>query len=510
MIKVCADGFVHRILEIAKNNPQTIAINNLDTNEITTYSELVANAQRKCYLLKKIGIKSEDIVALCLPNGKEFVEFYLALLGCGAIPALINPKLTDNEFSKYLQLANPKLLIIENISFNNHYLSIKDLEMLAYGILLSNKDSDVSIEKATAMPINYFIDDKDIPMEKLILPVADQVVSIQFTYRGYGKPVKVAHQYRSLTSSSDGLHEHFHPQGIGSVHLVALPLYAIFGLTVLMVFPLSIGATMLITNTLLNRNLAEVLSYNQVSFACLIPEIIRFFTKKLKRQKEQFLPLHPKLMLYSGGGHLPNFVAKQLAELLGCNNVLQGYGLTESFPIIVQSAINNNAAGAMGKAISNVEIRVVDDHGNNVEKGKIGELIVYSQNIDMGYAAEEVQALSDFCKEKWLHTGDLVWQDDEGNFFFYCQRLAITKIKSQMVDLKEVDQYILQHPAVIKAFTYVERDDYEANYLTLCVVVNNDSITKADLVTYLSNYLSPFKIPKHIEITRKVNGNEHQ
>ena len=79
-----------------------------------------------------------------------------------------------------------------------------------------------------------------------------------------------------------------------------------------------------------------------------------------------------------------------------------------------------------------------------------------------------------------------------------------------MVDLKEVDQYILQHPAVIKAFTYVERDDYEANYLTLCVVVNFVSFTKDELVSYLSNYLSPFKIPKHIEITRKVNGNGYQ
>lgn len=505
MTDTISGGFIHRLLAVAKNNPEVIAINNLDTSDILTYSELVKLAERKCYALKSLGIERGDYVALCLPNGKEFVGFYIALLGYGAIPVLLNHKLMEHELGKYLSLANPKLLITDSATFEARQRVISDLNSLSDGVLLIDTQTEVDTQSLT-IPVRFYIDDINADFERLILPTNDQVVSVQFTYRGYGRPVKVIHQYASLTQSSDGLHEHFHPQGIGSVHLVSLPLYAIFGLTVLMVFPLSIGATMLITNSLLNRNLAEVLSNNQVSFACLIPDIIKYFNKKLKRQKGDKLPLHPELMLYSGGGHLPKFEAQKLADLLGCNTVLQGYGLTESFPIIVQSSIAKNAEGAMGRAISNVNIRVVNEQGNDVEVGKVGELIAYSPYIDMGYAQDEMQALDDFCKGQWLHTGDLVWQDAEGNFFFCCQRLSITKIKSQMVDLKEIDKYTLQHPNVVKAFTYVERDNEEANFLNLCVMVNDDSITKASLSAHLSSYLSPFKIPKHIEIMREVVG----
>ncbi len=80
---------------------------------------------------------------------------------------------------------------------------------------------------------------------------------------------------------------------------------------------MSIGATLLMTNTLLNRDLAEVLSEHQVSFACLVPDVIRYFNTRLAKRKGALLPLHPQLMIYSGGSHLPADEAEKLGSCWG-------------------------------------------------------------------------------------------------------------------------------------------------------------------------------------------------
>jgi long-chain acyl-CoA synthetase len=265
-----------------------------------------------------------------------------------------------------------------------------------------------------------------------------------------------------------------------------------------MVFPLSIGATLLMTNTLLNRDLAQVLSEHQVTFACLVPDVIRYFNSRLAKRKGPPLPLHPRLMMYSGGSHLPADEGEKLGKLLGCAAVLQGYGLTESMPVIVQSSVGEVHRGAMGRPISGVELRVVDAQGQDVVAGRIGELLIRGSMVIPGYdAAPEINGR--FFRDGWLHTGDLVWRDSEGHVFFYCQRLRISKIKAQMVDLAEIESVALKHPDAVRARAYIVPDHKEVNVLHLSVEGSGE-LSQNGVATLLSRYLSGFKLPKIIEI----------
>ncbi|MCU1748042.1 class I adenylate-forming enzyme family protein [Pseudomonas sp. 6D_7.1_Bac1] len=489
------EGFLHRFVGFSESFPDHIAIRSLDEEEETvTYHGLRTKAEERNAALKALDVLPGDKVALVLPNGVEFIAFYLAIIGRGAIPVILNYKLTPFEMTSVIDIARPTLVVTTETLLEQHSETFQP----AFGvhhILVLNTGS----EPPAPLPDNatdYF----QLPRqtEPLLLPEGNPIVSVQFTYRGLGRPLAVSHRYLDLTQSSDGLHEQFHPQGVGSVHLVTLPLYAIFGLSVMMVFPLSVGATLLITNSLLNRDLAEVLSEHKVTFTCLVPDVIRYFNTRLAKRKGELLPLHPQLMIYSGGSHLPADEAEKLGKLLGCNPVLQGYGLTESMPVIVQSSIGKVHRGAMGQPITGVELRVVDAGGQEVAPGRIGELLIRGPMLIDGYNDEE-DVNARFFRDGWLHTGDLVWRDDNGHVFFYCQRLRISKIKAQMVDLSEIESIALKHPDVVRARAYIVPDNKEVNVLHLCVEGSGD-LTQSAISTLLSRYLSGFKLPRTIEI----------
>ncbi|WP_260963063.1 class I adenylate-forming enzyme family protein [Pseudomonas citri] len=489
------EGFLHRFVGFSESFPDQIAIKHLDAEEDTvTYRELHIMAQECNGALTALNVLPGDKVALILPNGVAFIAYYLAIIGRGAVPVILNYKLTSFEMTNVISLAKPTQVVTTDTLLEQHNELFQPTHGVRQVLVLPGENASAATLPTHATAVSALPRER----EPLVLPEGNPIVSVQFTYRGMGRPLAVSHRYLDLTQSSDGLHEHFHLQGVGSVHLVTLPLYAIFGLSVMMVFPLSVGATLLMTNTLLNRDLAQVLSEHQVTFACLVPDVIRYFNTRLAKRKGAPLPLHPQLMIYSGGSHLPADDAEKLGKLLGCNPVLQGYGLTESMPVIVQSSIGEVHRGAMGRAISGVQLRVVDAQGEDVAPGRIGELLIRGSMVIDGYSDAD-DANARFFRDGWFHTGDLVWRDDEGHVFFYCQRLRISKIKAQMVDLTEIESIALRHPDVKRAKAYIVPDNKEVNVLHLSVE-GSDELTQNTVSTLLARYLSGFKLPKTIEI----------
>ncbi|MGC5702618.1 acyl--CoA ligase [Pseudomonas sp. NFXW11] len=485
-------GFLHRFINFAHSQPDQCAIRNLDqTDADFSYRQLLEHACRRKGALQALELGVGERVALALPNGVEFIACYMALLGSGAVPVILNYRLTPHEMAKVIEAATPTLVIT--------LAELAQLHAGAFGdgdirhCLLLDVAQDAAALPGNAVALHSMVS-QPAPLEP---PAGNPLASIQYTYRGLGRPLGVPHRYHDLTLSSDGLHEHFVPQGPGSVHLVTLPLYAIFGLSVMLVFPLSVGATLLMTDTLLNRDLAQVLAEHQVSFACLVPDVIRYFNLRLAKRKGPPPTLHPQLMLYSGGSHLPADEGQKLGELLGCRPVLQGYGLTESMPMLVQSSVAAVSRGAMGAPIRNVQLRVVDSHGEDVRCGQIGELLIRGPMVIEGYDREpEVSAR--FIRDGWLHTGDLVWRDEAGQLFFYCQRLRISKIKAQMIDFTEIENVARLHPHVVDARAYVVPDHKEVNVLHLSLRCRQP-LNQSELTALLGQHLSGFKLPRVFE-----------
>jgi len=487
-------GFLHRFLTVATQHPDAIAIEMLDDKIRLTYAELRARAELACGALASLGIEAGDRILVILPNSIAFVTTYIAAIGRGAIPVLVNDKLTEHEFGKLAAHAAPKAIVTTSKLLAKHAEAVAGLASLR---VVATVDGRPQID-APAITIASLAD-AHAPVA-LQLPEGDPIVTLQFTYKGLGRPLLVGHRYRALTRSTDGIHEDLHAQGVGSCHLTALPLYAVFGLTMLMVFPLSVGATMVMTNSISRHNIVQLLSQHRITFACLVPDLLRMMSEQLRpgRGPAERPPLEPKLMVYSGGSHLSADVSAELSERLGGIPVLQGYGLTECMPVMMQSSHRPGTPGALGRPIRCTEARVVDSDGKDVEPGQTGELLLRGPTVAEGYVGDR-EATARFFRDGWLHTGDLVARTAEGEIGFLGRRLRITKVMAQMIDLAEVESAATSHPAVRRARARVVRDAQGRNSVALSVVVGEDSTLEV-IAAHLSARLAAFKRPRHVEV----------
>lgn len=494
------DGFIHRFIGFAKSHPHATAIDALDEGRSCTYAELHEMATQRCGTLHALSQSCGTRVLLCMPSGIELVANYLAIVGAGLVPVLINDKLTATEFRELALASTPSMVVTTTALAVRHqgtWSALGELTAL------------VTVDEGPCVQLPSGIRHVPLPSQTpearpLRLPQADDVVTIQFTYKGLGEPLGVAHRYGALSLSAAGLLKSMRPMGVGTVHLVGLPLYAVYGLVVLMVMPLSIGSTMLITSTLSRRDIAEVLAQHQVAFACLVPELVRMLNHQLSERAargDATPPLHPDLMLYSGGSRLAPDAAQELSQRLPAHQVLQGYGMTECLPVIVQSYVGPCKPDTLGRAIPGAQLRVVDGEGQDVPDGTLGELWIGGPTVCSGYLNNADASRQFFC-DGWLKSGDLVVRDEAGHVHFIGMRLRITKVRSQMVDLAEVEQVAREWPHVRAARAHAERDALGQTSLSLSVVC--DAIDQEALLKHLGERLSAHKLPRNIVVVTEA------
>lgn len=496
------DGFIHRFIGFASSHPDAIAIQTLDDGRSCTYAALHEMARQRCGLFHSLAQAqgSGQRVLLCLPSGIELVANYLAIVGAGLVPVLLNDKLTTAEFKELALASAPSMVVTTTALAVRHQASWP---------LLSELSALVTVDEGPCVPFAAPIQHVSLPSQRceardLSLPELDDVVTIQFTYKGLGEPLGVAHRYGALSLSAAGLLKSMRPMGVGTVHLVGLPLCAVYGLVVLMVMPLSIGSTMLITSTLSRRDIADVMARHQVAFACLVPELVRMLNHQLaERAARGDSPpaLHPDLMLYSGGSRLAPDAAQELARRLPGHQVLQGYGMTECLPVIVQSYVGPCKANTLGQAIPGVQLRVVDADEQDVPDGALGELWIGGPTVSAGYL-NHPDAKRQFFTDGWVKSGDLVIRDPEGHIHFLGMRLRITKVRSQMVDLAEVEQVAREWPNVRAARAHAERDALGQTSISLSVVC--DDADQEPLLKHLGERLSAHKLPRNIVVVTEA------
>jgi long-chain acyl-CoA synthetase len=499
-----ADGFLHRFVGFARQHPDAIAIQALDEQRSVSYAALHELAQDRCAVLASQDLPPGERVLLCLPTSVELIAHYLATVGAGLVPVMINDKLTTAEFQALLHASAPAVLVTTASLAQRHQSAWSGFSPLKTLVTVDEAAPPMPAAHATSHVTCLSLPAQSLPPRALRLPEPDDVVTIQYTYKGLGEPLGVAHRYGALGLSARGLLQSMHPMGVGTVHLVGLPLYAVYGLLVLMVMPLSIGATLLLTTTLSRQDVVDVLARHQVAFACVVPELVRLINHQLgeRQARGEAVPaLHPQLMLYSGGSRLPIEVEDELARRLPGYRVLQGYGMTECLPVILQSYVSASKPGALGQAIPGALLRVVDEAGQDVPTGCMGELWIGGPTVTAGYL-DNPRATQRFFVDGWIKSGDLVTQDEDGHVQFVGSRLRITKVRSLMVDLAEVERVACELPTVRAARAHAERDALGQTSISLSIVATTPE--PAALQQHLVSRLSPHKQPRQIVVVQET------
>jgi len=206
----------------------------------------------------------------------------------------------------------------------------------------------------------------------------------------------------------------------------------------------------------------------------------------------------------SGASPLPPEVLDAFLRRFGII-IWEGYGLTECAPAVTSNALGPQAKpGSIGLPMPGLELRVVDERGEEVEEGDPGEILVRGPNVFSGYW-NRPEATAAALQDGWLSTGDVAYRDEDGYLFLVDRKKDLIIVSGFNVFPKEVEDAIRHHPKVSEAAVVGIADEHTGEAIQAWVVPKEDAnVRPAEILDFLHGYLARFKWPKEIRIVEEL------
>ena len=279
--------------------------------------------------------------------------------------------------------------------------------------------------------------------------------------------------------------------------VTALPLYHIFALTVNCFSMLMIGAkNLLITNP---RDMpAFVKELTKYPFT-VITGVNTLFNGLLNNPDFKSAGFE-KLKIAVGGGMAVQDVVAQNWESVTGVPLAEGYGLTESSPVLTCNPIDGTQRiGTIGLPLPETAIKIMDDDGNDVENGQPGELCAKGRQVMKGYWQRPEETENVITADGWLKTGDVAVMEEDGFFKIVDRKKEMILVSGFNVYPNEVENVVAAHPKVLEVGAIGVPDAKSTEAVKIFVVKSDDSLTVDELKEYCRSSMTAYKCPKHIE-----------
>lgn len=457
-------------------------------NQRISFNKLNSSVNAISHLLKQTGITKGDKVALMLPNIPEFVYSYFAIVKLGAVVVPLNTASTASELLYFLEDSDAKTLIAGD-SARKKYEEIKDRLSLCKNFLTI--DAGSAFSKALE---NGSFSNPDVGLD-----VEDPAVMI-YTSGLTGKPLGAVLTHRNLYSQSSLIDDILHrtPQDKG---LSLIPLFHAFGATANMIAIMRTGCSVVMMDRFTLDNVFNAIEKEKITYICAVP---RLYIGMVFHETAPRYDVSSLKVCVTGGAPMPADFIPVFEKQFGAK-ILEGYGLTEASPVCSFTRFGmEQKPGSIGIAIPHSLIKIVDEHGQELPRGDIGELIVRGDNVMKGYYKNDA-ATASVIKDGWLHTGDL-GKMDKNNYIFLTGRKKRMIITSGFnVYPREVENVLNQHPA-IQDSRVVGKEDLMRGEIVKAIIVKKDGVMVDDkeILRHCRVYLSSYKVPREVEFVAKL------
>jgi long-chain acyl-CoA synthetase len=209
----------------------------------------------------------------------------------------------------------------------------------------------------------------------------------------------------------------------------------------------------------------------------------------------------------SGAAKLSEEVAKAFEDRFDLT-IAEGYGLTEASPIVTTSVGSDARFGSIGVPIPGVEVRLVDEDGEDVIDGDPGEIWVRGPNVFKGYLGDDEATRRVLTDDGWLRTGDVAVADDDGWLWLVDRRKDLVIVSGFNVYPAEVEDVLRAHPGVADAAVIGEPDPYSGERVKAFVVEEPGvHLEEEELVAYCLEHLARYKAPARVEVVDGIPRN---
>ncbi|MFL5279222.1 MAG: fatty acyl-CoA synthetase [Myxococcales bacterium] len=466
-----------------------------------TFSDLDTLCDRLAAGLAGIGVRTGDRVAILSRNSHAFAALRFALARLGAVLVPINFMLNADEAGFILRHAGARLLAVgPDLVEAGKQAAARDTKVESL-IWLPGEDGGTA--PAGMLSFDALVSEKSRPPEADI--DGRSLAQIIYTSGTESLPKGAMLTHEAL------LWEYVSCVVEGEIApsdrlLHALPLYHCAQLDVFLGPQVYVGATGVVTGKPTPDNILALLEKHGCNSFFAPPSIWIALLRSPAFEKTDLSRLSKG---YYGASIMPVAVLEEIGRRLPNVRLWNFYGQTEIAPLatVLKPEDQVRKAGSAGRAVLNVETRVVDDGMNDVRSGEVGEIVHRSPQLLKGYFNDEARTAAAF-EGGWFHSGDLATVDEEGYITVVDRKKDMIKSGGENVASREVEEKIYQHPAVSEVAVVGLPDPYWVEAVTAVVVVKSgNSLDEAALIEHCKSRMAPFKVPKRVVFLESLPKN---
>lgn len=485
----------------AKLNPARAAISCGDIKynygEFSDRVIRLGNAMMKCHIGKG------DRVAALLLNCHRYLELYYATALIGAVIVPLNYRLAPKELVYIMNDSGSETLFVDEDLLELIKPVFSELDTLKRTCYTSSETQvppgmlsyETLISDSSAIQPDVEVQDNDM-------------AGIFYTggTTGLAKGVMLSH--RNLVSNTHHFLMNF-PLIKDEVYFHAAPMFhlangaAMYGNT-------PHGSKHTFLKTFDAKAAMETIQKEKVTFVVMVPAMINFILNHPEIAKYDLSSL--KRVIY-GASPMPVELLKKAMKTLSCDFV-QGYGMTEAAPLLtILYPEDHHTKGpekltrrllSCGREIIGVEVRVVNEKGENVGPGEIGEIIARGPNIMQGYWKKEAETWA-VLKNGWYYSGDMGTVDEENYIFLVDRKKDMIISGGENIYSTEVENAMYTHPAVLEAAAIGVPDEKWGEAVKGIVVLKpGANATAEELIQHCKGQIAAYKVPKSIEFIQEL------
>ena len=481
-----------------------------------TYAELRGKVDALACGLCRLGLAPGERVGLWSQNNHEWALAQFATAKAGLVLVNINPAYRRSELEYALNKVGCRALILSPAFKSSDYLAMladlaPELAHCEPGLLRSHRlptlEIVIRLGAGRSPGMLNFADLLRQPERDEAEALAelgerlqfDDPINIQFTSGTTGNPKGTMLTHNNILNNGYFVGEAIHLTPQDRV-CISVPLFHCFGMVMGNLACITHGSAMIYPSAAFNPlDTLKAIQQEKCTAAYGVPTM---FIAVLEHEQFDEFDLSSLRTGIMAGSPCPREIMQRVMERMHMSEITICYGMTETAPVSAQSSTSDSVehrVGTVGRVHPHLEIKIVDENGKVVPRGKLGELCVRGYSVMLGYWEDNDKTGEVIDVAKWMHTGDIAEMDNDG----------FVKIKGRIKDVvirggenlfpKEIEDFLYTHPDVSDVQVIGLPDARYGEELCACIILHDHhQSSEEEIRRYCAEHISHNKVPRYV------------
>lgn len=471
----------------AASTPEAPAI--VDRAGTFTYGELNRRANQVANLLVASGVRRGDRVLLAIENSVTWASCYFGILKSGAVVVALPHGDRSDRLRHAIGDATPAVCIVDHRMAARVAQIEGGHQVLAVGARSGDSPGAVlSLEEAAhASSI-------DEPRRR---GIDLDLAAIIYTSGSTGVPRGVMLSHLNLRANTESIVEYLQLTSADRV-MAVLPFYYVYGLSLLNTHVFAGGSVVIENRFAFPAAALRAMQEQKVTGFAGVPSTFAFLLHRSPIGSMDFPSL--RYVTQAGGPMAPAHI-REWREVMPHVPFYVMYGATEASARLayLTPAELERRAGSIGRAIPNVELKIVCDDGRAASPGEVGELVARGSNISPGYWMNAPETRAAFGPDGY-RTGDLAYADEDGFLYLVGRRNDMLKVGAHRVGAREIEEVLSEHASIHEAAVVGEAHDLLGEVPVAFVTSRNGQVDTAEILAFCRGLLPDYKVPARIVV----------